>query len=112
MEEDTDILPFIIRCACILHNICIDANDVDEEEANARRTPQELELDQLARREMSALVREIGLGDAAIGDNADARVEAYKEKTMAIFDMWLANEGRDISMQTLESVYMETGFFH
>ena len=47
-----------IRCACILHNICIDAGDVDMEEAAAARTDAERAQDLEARQQMSELVDE------------------------------------------------------
>ena len=43
VEERTEVIPHIILCACILHNICIDAGDVDHEEAEARRSDEERE---------------------------------------------------------------------
>lgn len=41
IAEETDIVPDLIICACVLHNICIDAGDVNAEEAGAVRDPDE-----------------------------------------------------------------------
>lgn len=48
IEENTALIPHIILCACILHNICVDAGDVDFIEAQAQRSDIEKEVDRVA----------------------------------------------------------------
>jgi DDE superfamily endonuclease len=36
IQESTRIIPELVLCACILHNICIDAGDVNDEEVLSR----------------------------------------------------------------------------
>ena len=45
IQESTRIIPEIVLCACILHNICIDAGDVNDEEDAAVRDPIEARAD-------------------------------------------------------------------
>ena len=45
IAECTRVVPHIILCACVLHNICIDAGDVNDEEAAAVRNEEEAAAD-------------------------------------------------------------------
>jgi DDE superfamily endonuclease len=45
IAECTRVVPHIILCACVLHNICIDAGDVNDEEAAAVRDEDEAAAD-------------------------------------------------------------------
>ena len=41
VAENTILIPQLILCACVLHNICIDAGDVNAEEDAAVRNEDE-----------------------------------------------------------------------
>ena len=41
IAENTNIIPRLVLCACVLHNICIDAGDVNAEEDAAIRNEEE-----------------------------------------------------------------------
>ena len=41
IAEHTNIIPQLVLCACVLHNICIDAGDVNAEEDAAVRNEEE-----------------------------------------------------------------------
>ena len=45
IQESTRIIPELVLCACILHNICIDAGDVNDEEDAAVRDEAEARAD-------------------------------------------------------------------
>lgn len=45
IQESTRIIPELVLCACILHNICIDAGDVNHEEQAAVRDEAEARVD-------------------------------------------------------------------
>ena len=41
IAENANIIPRLVLCACVLHNICIDAGDVNAEEDAAARNKEE-----------------------------------------------------------------------
>lgn len=87
IAEKTEIIPEIVLCACIFHNICIDAGDVDATEALAIRSPEELAEERL---ELNAgYSRTIGIENLNMMTNAAALVLEYKVKQLAIFDMFV-----------------------
>ena len=47
IAESTRVVPQLILCACVLHNICIDAGDVNEEEDAAIRDEAEAVADRV-----------------------------------------------------------------
>lgn len=59
IAEHTNIIPQLVLCACVLHNICIDAGDVNAEEDAAVRNEEE----RLADRHEINLAQERVLGN-------------------------------------------------
>jgi hypothetical protein len=83
--EDTDIIPDLIICGCILHNICIDAGDVNraEEDALNDDAPEDREAIR------AAFNRVLSSQQALMGDDADNRVEEGRSKRNRVFDYWI-----------------------
>ena len=59
IAEHTGIIPQLVLCACVLHNVCIDAGDVNTDEDAAVRNAEE----RLADRHEINLARERVLGN-------------------------------------------------
>lgn len=104
IAEKTDIIPELIICACILHNICIDAGDVNDVEQNAIRSPEEVEED---REELNAgYDRIINIEGLNMATNASNLVAEYREKQLRMFDMWInVREKVPITLVDLIEVY-------
>ena len=47
IAESTRLIPQLVLCACVLHNVCIDAGDVNEEEEGAVRDLAEAAADRV-----------------------------------------------------------------
>lgn len=47
IAESTRVIPQLILCACVLHNICIDAGDINDEEDAAIRDEEEAAADRI-----------------------------------------------------------------
>jgi hypothetical protein len=47
IQESTRIIPELVLCACVLHNICIDAGDVNDEEDAAVRDEEDARADRV-----------------------------------------------------------------
>lgn len=110
IEERTEVIANYILAACILHNICIDAGDVNAEEDAAERDPEETAADKAAIR---AAYGHVLAGDQALmSEDAEARVAQADEKMREIFAFWsaLQEDGAFIHMEDLRGAFGEAAF--
>jgi hypothetical protein len=85
IAELTDIIPDLIMCGCVLHNICIDAGDVTRAEANAVDDRDDEDRAEIR----AAFNRIISSPQALMGENADVRVQDGNNKRNRIFNYWI-----------------------
>jgi hypothetical protein len=86
IAELTDIIPDLIMCACVLHNICIDAGDVNRDETNARNDDDE--EDRTAIR--NAFNRVMTTPQVSMSTNASVLVQEARFKRESIFNYWIS----------------------
>jgi hypothetical protein len=109
IDEETEIIPDLVLAACVLHNICIDANDVNAEEANAVRDEEEAAEERAEI--IAAYNRVLSHAHASMMINADQLVEAAKQKVRNIFTLWLDHRaGEVINLEDLRHVYGPAAF--
>ena len=88
--KDTDIVPDLIICACVLHNICIDAGDVNNAEAKAIIDDEDVAE---KRAEINtAYDRITSLPLAHMSLYTDDLIATTKDKISDIFNLWSFNE--------------------
>lgn len=93
--EKTDLIPALVLCAGILHNMCIDANCVTGDE-DVPRTPAEKRLDRESCR----------LADADVNADADNARAAFKQKRAKIAKFWARiREGEHPPLADFKSVF-------
>lgn len=85
IAEETDIIPDLIICGCVLHNICIDAGDVNQAEDNVANDDDEDDKAEIR----AAFNRVMSSPQALMGHAADIRVQEGKDKRNRIFDYWI-----------------------
>ena len=131
IAEHTTIIPQLVLCACVLHNICIDSGDINAEEDAAVRNEDE----RLADRQEINLACERVLGNQGkyfclrndvgivringsltcflskssglpMAHNAAALVNAYRVKLRLIYDLWVdMADGNPVALEELRNVY-------
>jgi hypothetical protein len=110
IAELTDIIPDLILCAIVLHNICIDAGDVTAEEDVAVRDEDEAAEE---RAEINAAYSRVANAVAAsMSEDAEEQVQSARNKTLSIFDMWCDYYYDKIPMHLddLRNIYGEDAF--
>lgn len=104
IAEKTDIIPELILCSCILHNICIDAGDVNDVEEAAVRNNEERdnEIEEIN----GAYDRIIHMEGLNMRANAVNLVADYRAKQLRMYDMWVnIREGAELNLTDLQEVY-------
>jgi hypothetical protein len=109
IAEKTELIPELVLCACILHNICIDAGDVNAIEANAIRVPAEKEEE---RQDINdGYNRIVGLEGLNMMTNAADLIEDYKTKREQIFDMFVnISNDVELTLSALRAVHGPNAF--
>ena len=116
IKEFIKVVPLLITCACILHNICIDAGDVELDEDEAMRSEEEMAEELEERKDICRIAQVARQSQADIRDNAAALVARSRAHTQAIYDYWLhlqQGDGefeREIDMARVTAVFGPTAF--
>ena len=99
--ELTKHIPYFILTAAVLHNICLEFNDLDEDEVNAERTPAE-RINDIAN--IQAMVNNAGNN---INYNAAAEIILHQAKMLSIYALWnQTNNGINApTLQQFTNVY-------
>lgn len=104
VAEKTEIIPELILCAVIFHNICIDAGDVNNIENAAVRDEADRIADQFDLHE--AVERVMHHEGINIRNNAVASVLEYRNKLVNIYDLWRnGRDGGDLTLAALRIAY-------
>ena len=102
IAENTKIIPLLVLCACVLHNICIDAGDVDDEENAAVEVVRQADR-VIINRACERVLRNNGNGFA---HGAPILVNDYRVKLGLMYNMWVnLREGMIITLNELKIVY-------
>ena len=127
IAESTRVVPQLILCACMLHNICIDAGDVNDEEDAAIRDDAEAvedraEINAACDRILAnngkclklflfsnAIITELiasSFTGVNFAHNAQFLVNEYRIKLRNMFNMWVDyKEGGIVTLNALRAIY-------
>jgi hypothetical protein len=86
IAELTNIIPDLIICGCVLHNICFDAGDVTHAGNNAVDDRDDEDREDIR----AAFNRVFASPHACMTENADERVQEARVKKNKIFDYWIS----------------------